>query len=185
MHLPAGNHAGFINDQNPPWQRALRLLIFQQPRNSHRVTKADFLQFVNGTTSRGNSHNLCSGFPQRTVNFTERCRLAGSGCSSDVDCQVSGIKNCLDCPSLLVPQLGRRFKVPAVAESVVSIQPVVDHRHHIAFPEEARLRCDLVTGTKEISACTFSGEDALKSQQFHLSTTMSECLSENLVFSGD
>src|SRR5713101_6007521 len=78
LHLPARNHACFINYQDPPAQRALSFLILQKSRDSHRISEAHFFQFVDGTPGGSYGKNLVSGLSEATINFTQRGSLARS-----------------------------------------------------------------------------------------------------------
>src|ERR1700690_1094563 len=46
LHLPARNHARFIDDQDPSAQSALWFLSLQKSGDSHRVAEANFFKFI-------------------------------------------------------------------------------------------------------------------------------------------
>src|SRR5580658_10724797 len=85
LHLPARNHACFINNQDPPAQRALWFLSLQQSRDSHCISEADLFQFVHCASGGSYRKNLVSGVSEATVNFTQRGRLASTGSASNID----------------------------------------------------------------------------------------------------
>src|SRR3984957_10537681 len=96
LHLLARNHASFINNQDPPAQRALWFLSLQKSGDSHRVTEANFFQFVHRTSGGSHRKNLVSGLSQALVNFTERGSLASTGSASNIDRQITRIEHYFD-----------------------------------------------------------------------------------------
>jgi len=85
LHLPARNHACFINYQDPPAQRALWFRILQKSRDSHRISEAHFLQFVHSTSGGSHRKNLVSGLSEATINSTQSGSLASTGSASNID----------------------------------------------------------------------------------------------------
>src|SRR5271166_2094817 len=96
LHLPARNHSCFINDQNPPAQRALWFLSLQKSGDSHRVTEANFFKFIHRTSGGSHRKNLVSGLSEATVNFTQRGRLASTGSAPNIDREIARIEHCFD-----------------------------------------------------------------------------------------
>src|SRR5229473_2311385 len=85
LHLPARDHACFINNQYPAAQRPLWFLTLQQPRDSHCISEADLFQFVHCASGGSYSKNLVSGVSEATVDFTQRGRLPSTGSASNID----------------------------------------------------------------------------------------------------
>src|SRR6266849_9879925 len=67
LHLPARNHACFINNQDPAAQRPLWVRILQKSRDSHRISEAHFFQFVHSTSGGSHRKNLVSGLSEATI----------------------------------------------------------------------------------------------------------------------
>src|SRR5208337_3881203 len=61
LHLPARNHACFINNQDPPAQRDLWFLSLQKSGDSHGISEANFFQFVHRTSGGSYRENFVSG----------------------------------------------------------------------------------------------------------------------------
>src|ERR1700730_13738324 len=76
LHLPSRNHTCFINNQDPPAQRALWLLSLQKSGDGHRVTEANFFKFVHRTSGWSHRKNFVSRLSEATVDFTQCRRLA-------------------------------------------------------------------------------------------------------------
>src|SRR5580658_4710884 len=96
LHLPARDHACFINNQDPPAQRALWFLSLQKSGDSHRVTEANFFQFVHRTSGGSHRENFVSGLSEATVNFTQCRRLASTGSASNIDRQIARVEYSFD-----------------------------------------------------------------------------------------
>ena len=96
LHLLARNHACFINNQDPPAQRALWFLSLQKSGDSHRVTEANFFQFVHRTSGGSHRKNFVSGLSEAPVNFTQCRRLASTRSASNINRQIARIEHCFD-----------------------------------------------------------------------------------------
>src|ERR1022692_684283 len=96
LHLPARDHACFINNQYPAAQRPLWFLTLQQSRDSHCISEADLFQFVHCASGGSYRKNLVSGVSEATVNFTQRGRLASTGSASNIDREIARIEHCFD-----------------------------------------------------------------------------------------
>src|ERR1700677_3059606 len=131
LHLPARNHACFINNQHPTAQRALWFLSLQKSGDSHRVTEANFFQFVHCTSGGSHRENFVSGLSETPVNFTQCGCLASASSASDIDCQIARIEHCLDGAPLLRTEVIRKLKLATLTEAVIAIHPVANDRDQI------------------------------------------------------
>src|SRR6202167_1257778 len=93
LHLPARNHACFINNQHPTAQRALWVLSLQKSGDSHGVTEANFFEFIHRTSGGSHRKNFVSGLSEAPVNFTQRGSLASTGSASNIDRQITRIEH--------------------------------------------------------------------------------------------
>src|SRR5271170_7823957 len=96
LHLPARDHARFINDQYPAAQRPLWFLTLQQSRDSHCISEANFFQFVHRTSGGSHRENLVSGLSEAPANFAQRGSLASTGSAANIDRQITRIEHCFD-----------------------------------------------------------------------------------------
>src|SRR5271169_318660 len=176
LHLPARDHGCFINNQDPPAQRALLFLVLKKSRDRHRISEADLFQFVHGTPGRSHRKKLVSGFAETTVNFTQRSSLAGTGGTSNIDRQIARVEHCFDGAPLFGAQLVQRLKVTAFTEAVVAVCPSVNYRDHVALALEGRVCRNFIPGRDESSFRTFKGERALKVAEFDVAAPVTKSL---------
>src|SRR5260370_20577611 len=115
LHLPARNHACFIDNQDPPAQRALWVLVLQESGYSYRSAEADFFQFVHSTPGRSHRKNLVSGISEAAINFTQRGSFTSTGSPSNIDRQIARIEYCFYRAALLGTELVGNLKVTALA----------------------------------------------------------------------
>src|SRR6266496_1096151 len=162
LHLPARDHACFINNQYPAVQRPLWFLTLQKSRDSHRISEADLFQFVHGTSGGSHRKNLVSGVSETVVNFTQRGSFTSTGSASNIDRQIARIEYCFYRASLLGAELVGNLKVTVLAEAGTAVQPSVNNRDHVTLTFEASVCCNLISGGDEISFCAFKGEGSLK-----------------------
>src|SRR5450432_285861 len=174
LHLPARDHACFINNQDPTAQRALWFLSFQKSGDSSCVSEADLFQFIHGTSGGRHRENLVSGVSETTVNFTQRGSLASTGCPANVDRQIARIEHCLDGALLFGTEVVRKLKVTPLAEVVVAVQSSVNHRDHVALALEARVCRNFIPGGDESPFRTFKGERALKVTEFDVAAPVTK-----------
>src|SRR5580692_1559299 len=151
LHLPARNHSCFINDQDPPAQRALWFLTLQQSRDTHCISEADLFQFVHCASGGSYRKNLVSGVSEATVNFAQRGRLASTGSASNIDREIARIEHCFDGALLFGTEMARKLKVTPLAEVVVAIHSAVNDRDHITLTLEARVCRNFIPGGDESS----------------------------------
>src|SRR5271170_765796 len=176
LHLPARNHSCFINDQNPPAQRALWFLSLQKSGDSHRVTEANFFQFVHRTSGGSHRKNFVSGLSEATVNFTQCRRLASTGSASNIDRQIARSEYSFDGKLLFGTEAARKLKVTPLAEVVVSVQSSVNHRDYVALALEARVCRNFIPRGDESSFRTLKGERALKIAEFDVAAPVTKSL---------
>src|ERR1700728_637636 len=176
LHLPARNHACFINNQDPPAQRALWFLSLQKSGDSHRVTEANFFQFVHRTSGGSHRENFVSGLSEATVNFTQCRRLASTGSASNIDRQIARVEYSFDGALLFGTEVARKLKVTPLAEVVVAIHSTVNDRDHVALTLEARVCRDFIPSGDESPFRTFTGERALKVAEFDVPAPVTKSL---------
>src|SRR5713101_7881326 len=121
LHLPARDHACFINNHYPAAQRPLWFLTLQQSRDSRCISEADLFQFVHCASGGSYRKNLVSGVSEATVNFTQCRRLPSTGSASNIDREIARIEHCFDGAPLFGTEMVRKLKVAALAEAVIAI----------------------------------------------------------------
>src|SRR5271166_768996 len=139
LHLPSRNHACFINNQDPPAQRPLWFLSLQKSRDSHRISEANFVEFIHRASGGSHRKNLVSGLSEAPVNFTQRGSLASTGSASNIDREIARIEHCFDGALLFGTEMVRYLKVATLTEAVIAVHPLLDHRDHVALTLEARV----------------------------------------------
>src|SRR5208283_4336311 len=174
LHLPARNHACFINNQDPPAQRPLWFLTLQQSRDSHCISEADLFQFVHCASGGSYSKNLVSGVSETAVNFTQRGSLASTCSASNIDRQIARVEYCFDGTLLFGTKVVRKLKVTPLAEVVVAIHSAVNDRNHVTLAFEARVRCNFIPRGDESSSRAFKGETALKVAEFDVAAPVTK-----------
>jgi hypothetical protein len=174
LHLPARDHACFINNQYPAAQRPLWFLTLQQSRDSHCISEADLFQFVHGTPGGSHRKNFVSDLSEATVNFTQCCRLASTGGASNIDRQIARVEYCFDGAPLFATEMARKVKVTPLAEVVITIHSAINDRDHVTLTLEARVCRNFISGRDESPFRAFKGERALKVTEFDLAAPVTK-----------
>jgi hypothetical protein len=126
FHLLAGDHTGFIHDQDTPAERGLGSFIFQQPRYGHSLTKADFLQFFDRTPCRSDSDYPTATFTDATSNLLERSCLSSASGAAEVHRKIARVKDVLDHSPLFFAETLGRLEVVLAPKAIISIHSAVD-----------------------------------------------------------
>jgi hypothetical protein len=176
LHLPARNHARFIDDQYPAAQPPLWFLTLQQSRDGHCISETDLFQFVHCTSGGSYGKNLASGVSQAAVDFTERGSLARTGSPSNVYREIARIKHCLDSVPLFGTEMFRNLKVAALPEAVVAIHSAINDHDHVTLAIEARVCRNFIPSGYERSSRTLKGEGALEVAEFNVAASVTKSL---------
>src|SRR5262249_36133540 len=83
QHLPAGEHAGFVDDNRPSRSSLAHSSVPQKALDRHGISEVGLSQFLDGADGGSNGKNAGIRFRNATPQFLEGRGFSGAGCPAN------------------------------------------------------------------------------------------------------
>ena len=134
-HLPAGQHAGLINNDDLVAERRMQPLILKQPFYGHGACEPDVLQLFNRAHRRCDRQESVATLPECSSQFSQGRGLAGSCRALNVHDPVMAIQNKLNRISLLWTESSGGNERFRSAQPRKTADATIDHINHFSLTD--------------------------------------------------